>query len=118
MFTTRFSGDGVYVFSGSEDMNVRVWKAEASVPIGPLLPRQRKKAGYDAALVARYSHLQEVRRVAKHRHVPKSIKKAGELRRTMEDSQRTRKANRVKHSAPGSVPMVPARKERLLGVVE
>ena len=26
VFAARFSGDGAYVFSGSDDMNVRVWK--------------------------------------------------------------------------------------------
>ena len=26
VFATRFSGDGSYVFSGSDDMNVRIWK--------------------------------------------------------------------------------------------
>eukprot|EP00983_Pelagomonas_calceolata_P096305 1158110-Pelagomonas_calceolata.AAC.7 len=26
VFTVRFSGDATYVFSGSDDMNVRVWK--------------------------------------------------------------------------------------------
>jgi WD repeat and SOF domain-containing protein 1 len=36
VFAVRFSGDGVYVFSGSEDMNVRIWKAEASAQIGPV----------------------------------------------------------------------------------
>ncbi len=27
VFAVRFSGDASYVFSGSDDMNVRVWKA-------------------------------------------------------------------------------------------
>lgn len=26
VFCTRFSGDATYIFSGSDDMNVRVWK--------------------------------------------------------------------------------------------
>ncbi len=29
VFAVRFSGDGSYVFSGSDDMNVRVWKVRA-----------------------------------------------------------------------------------------
>ncbi len=29
VFAARFSGDGAYVFSGSDDMNVRVWKVRA-----------------------------------------------------------------------------------------
>ena len=93
VFAVRFSGDGVYVFSGSEDMNVRIWKAEASAQIGPvrallrlcfsmrrvltapslqMLPREKKKAAYDAALVARYAHVPEVKRIARYVHAPAS----------------------------------------------
>jgi WD repeat and SOF domain-containing protein 1 len=100
-----------------------------------LLPREKKKAAYDAALVARYAHVPEVKRIARcvacrdntptmrgylnrprcrHRHVPKAIHKAGALRRTMEDSQRRKRANTIKHSKPGSVELKPARKERLV----
>ena len=43
VFAVRFSGDATYVFSGSDDMNVRVWKAEASQQLGTLLPREKKK---------------------------------------------------------------------------
>ena len=32
--SVRFSGDGLYVFSGSEDMNLRIWKASASRQLG------------------------------------------------------------------------------------
>ena len=31
VFTVRFSGDASYVFSGSDDMNVRVWKVRSSL---------------------------------------------------------------------------------------
>jgi WD repeat and SOF domain-containing protein 1 len=151
----RFSGDGVYVFSGSEDMNVRIWKAEASTQVGPVraplslghllrfadsfacaaaAAREeeggvRRRAG--CALRARprgQAHC-SVRRLScqhthdarlperprcRHRHVPKAIHKAGALRRTMEDSQRRKRANTIKHSKPGSVELKPARKERLV----
>ena len=43
VFCTRFSGDANYVLSGSDDMNVRVWKAHASQQLGtvriPLEPK-------------------------------------------------------------------------------
>jgi hypothetical protein len=110
-----------------------------------LLPREKKKQAYDAALVARYAHLPEVKRinrcvrpaafvlhheglasfhlltctrVRRHRHVPKAIHRASSLRRTMEDSQRRKRDNVIKHSAPGSVITKPARKERLVAVKE
>ena len=52
VFAVRFSGDGVYVFSGSEDMNVRIWKAEASAQIGPV----RALSRLDGACIAYSQH--------------------------------------------------------------
>lgn len=75
VFCVRFSGDGSYVFSGSDDMNVRVWKADASEQLGVTLPRERHKAAYNKALLRRYKHMPEVKRIVRHRHVPASIQK-------------------------------------------
>ena len=36
IFAVRFSGDGSYVFSGSDDMNVRVWKVRICAPFAIL----------------------------------------------------------------------------------
>jgi hypothetical protein len=99
------------------------------------LPREKKKAAFDAALVSRYAHLPEVKRIARcgsdrsapfawrrthhavllrQRHVPKAIHKASQLRHTMEESQRVKRDNVAKHSAPGSITTRPARKERIV----
>lgn len=114
----QFSVDGSYVFSGSDDMNVRVWKAEASEQQGTLLPRERHKHAYHKALVQRYGHLPEVHRIARKRHVPKDIHKAAQLRRAMEESERRRLRNRIQHSAPGAVEVKPARKKKVVAEVE
>lgn len=50
--------------TGSDDMNVRVWKANASEQLGTLLPRERKKHQYNAALVERHKHLPGEEQVA------------------------------------------------------
>eukprot|EP00878_Enallax_costatus_P041737 GHUV01048609.1.p1 GENE.GHUV01048609.1~~GHUV01048609.1.p1 ORF type:complete len:100 (+),score=22.20 GHUV01048609.1:202-501(+) len=75
VFCVRFSGDGSYVFSGSDDMNVRVWKADASEQLGVTLPREKHKQAYNKALVNRYKHMPEVKRIVRHRHVPAAIQK-------------------------------------------
>lgn len=118
VFAVRFSGDATYVYSGSDDMNVRVWKANASEQLGTLLPRERAKAAYNAALVERHKHLPEIKRIVRHRHLPASLYKAGKLRRTMGESERRRTQNRVAHSAPGAVKVKPARRKKIVAEVE
>lgn len=61
--------------AGSDDMNVRVWKAQASEQMGLLLPRERHKAAYNKALLERHKHLPEVKRIVRHRHVPVAVHK-------------------------------------------
>lgn len=75
VFCVRFSGDGSYVFSGSDDMNVRVWKADASEQLGVTLSREKHKQAYNKALVNRYKHMPEVRKVVKRRNLPAAIHK-------------------------------------------
>lgn len=118
VFAVRFSGDGSYIFSGSDDMNVRVWKAEASEQLGVLLPRQRARQQYNRALVERYKHLPEVKRIVRHRQLPSALYKATKLKRTMEGAERRRLQNRIAHSAPGSVQLKPARQKKIVAEVE
>lgn len=118
VFASLFSGDATFVFSGSDDMNVRVWKADASEHLGTLLPRERQKDAYNKALIEKHKHLPEVKRIIRHRHLPTSIYKAKKLRRTMEDAESRRFKNRIAHSAPGAVPIKPARKKKIMKELE
>uniref|UniRef100_A0A7S3QLB8 Sof1-like protein domain-containing protein n=1 Tax=Dunaliella tertiolecta TaxID=3047 RepID=A0A7S3QLB8_DUNTE len=118
VFTVRFSGDATYVFSGSDDMNVRVWKSEASEQLGVPLPREKKKHAYNKALINRFQHMPDVKRVTRHRHVPAAIYKTAKVRRTMEESANRKLKNRVAHSAPGSVKIKATRKKKLIAEVE
>ena len=157
--SVRFSGDGLYVFSGSEDMNLRIWKANASRQLGTVRPTPLQKANavlrltQHAGPVSRASPVRGRRLLSmrpwfrathtcprssalhgaalsdplllswlrthraaplRQRHVPKAIHKASQLRHTMEESQRVKRDNVAKHSAPGTVAVRPARKERIV----
>jgi DDB1- and CUL4-associated factor 13 len=103
LFTVNFSSDSKYIISGSDDANVRIWKARADLQLGKMAPRQRRKQNYAEELKNRYIHTKEIRRIAKHRHVPKLIMKQGIQAR--EENQRTReKRKRVEvHSKEGAV---------------
>ena len=118
VFAVRYSGDGCYVLSGSDDMNVRVWKSNASQQLGTLLPREKHKHAYQKALLKRYAHIPEVRKIEKHRHVPKPIYKAANLRKTMTEAAKRKEQRRAAHSAPGAVSFQPARKKKIIKEVE
>ncbi|KAG2484960.1 hypothetical protein HYH03_016258 [Edaphochlamys debaryana] len=118
VFAVRFSGDATYVFSGSDDMNVRVWKAKASEQLGVRLPREKHKQAYNDALVERYKHMPEVKRIARHRHLPTAIYKAAKTRRAVTDSDKRKLQRRIEHSAPGSIVVKPDRKRKIVAQVE
>ena len=127
VMAVAFSGDASHVFSGSDDMNVRVWKVTLklglllrlrprtcaatrilmawSVPASTeqrqdmaacpaaltgfcchaqaksneaqtrQLPREMQRQAYNQALIKRYRHLPEVKRIERHRHIPKALYK-------------------------------------------
>jgi len=46
VFTVNYSGDSKYVISGSDDTNLRVWKAKADEKIGQKSAREEKSTKY------------------------------------------------------------------------
>ncbi|XWS54141.1 hypothetical protein CRYUN_Cryun10bG0063500 [Craigia yunnanensis] len=118
VFCVKYSCDASYVISGSDDTNLRLWKAKASEQLGVVLPREKKKHEYLEAVKNRYKHLPEVKRIVRHRHLPKPIYKAANLRRTMIEAERRKEQRRKAHSAPGSIVTVSVRKRRIIKEVE
>jgi WD repeat and SOF domain-containing protein 1 len=105
--------DAKYVLSGSDDGNVRLWRANASDRSVVRTAREAQKLEYDQHLKEQYKHMPEIRRIARRRHVPKPIKKAGEIKRVEIESIKKREDNRRKHSKPGSVPYSKEREKHI-----
>ncbi|XP_009761693.1 uncharacterized protein LOC107809218 [Nicotiana tabacum] len=118
VFCVKFSCDASYIISGSDDTNLRLWKAKASEQLGVVLPRERKKHEYLEAVKNRYKHLAEVKRIVRHRHLPKPIYKATKQVREMTESERRRAERRKAHSAPGSIQNEPLRTSRIIKEIE
>lgn len=98
VMAATFTPDAKYVLSGSDDGNIRLWRANASERSGIKSARQRQKLEYDSALIERYKHMPEIKRIHRHRHVPKQVKKAGEIKREEIKAIQRRVENRRKHS--------------------
>ncbi len=56
----------------------------------------------------------EIRRIKRHRHVPKQVKKAGEIKAEELASIKRRRENERKHSKKGQVPRMPEREKMVL----
>lgn len=101
VFSCRWTPDNNYILSGSDDGNIRLWRAQASSRQGVKSARQRQQLEYDAALRERYKHMPEIRRIARHRHVPQQVKKAGEIKGEEVKAIKRREENERKHSKKG-----------------
>jgi len=112
IFCVRVTGDAKYVATGSDDTNVRLWRAKANDRAGTLLPREAAKSQYSEALVARHKHLPELKRLARHQHVPRAILSAKRRKEVMRKSEQRKEANRRKHG-DGSSGKKPAREARI-----
>ncbi|KAI9902167.1 hypothetical protein N3K66_003984 [Trichothecium roseum] len=94
----RWTPDSKYVLSGSDDGNVRLWRANASSRETIKSARHRQALEYNQALTERYAHMPEIRRIKRHRHVPKVLKKSAEIKNEELKGLKRREENERRHS--------------------
>ena len=85
VFAVQFSQDSHYVLSASDDMNIRIWKALAWNPVATITQREQNAFDYREALKDKFQNVGEIRKITKHRHMPKYIlnsKKRKQVQRT------------------------------------
>lgn len=120
-----YSSDNKYVMSGSDEMNIRLWKARASEKLGPvtlifnslsfqLRPREKAALNYANKLKHKYQEHPEVGRIVKHRQVPKSIFSAAKEHQIIKDSQKRKEANRRRYAPEGTMPYVSERAKPII----
>ncbi|KAI9010152.1 WD40-repeat-containing domain protein [Hyaloraphidium curvatum] len=116
IFCVKWSMDSKFVMSGSDDGNIRLWKAQASEKLGVKSVREQNALDYAKQIKERYKHIPEIRRIDKQRHVPKPIIKAQEEKREILSAQKRKRDNVRKHS--DTVQKRPKERDRAILEVE
>uniref|UniRef100_A0A336LJS7 DDB1- and CUL4-associated factor 13 n=1 Tax=Culicoides sonorensis TaxID=179676 RepID=A0A336LJS7_CULSO len=102
-----WSMDGKYIYSGSDEMNIRLWKANASEKLGALRPREKFAFSYNEAIKERFAAHPQIRRIARHRQLPKYVYNEAKNLRLQINKLKRKENNRRINSKPGLVPFVP-----------
>ncbi|OLL24693.1 Protein sof1 [Neolecta irregularis DAH-3] len=116
VFSVLYSMDNSYVLSGSDDGNIRVWRSQASKRTKILSLRERSKLEYDDSLKERFKHMPEIKRIARHRHVPHMIKSIAKNRKEEEDALKRKRENRRRHEK--GIEMPKEREKMVVGVAK
>lgn len=101
IWSLQYTLDHKFIVSGSDDGNVRVWKAVSNQQLGQVTTREQAAHDYRNALVRRYQHVPEVRKISRARRIPKAIKNQTKQALAHKESQQRKQANRVKYSKDG-----------------
>jgi WD repeat and SOF domain-containing protein 1 len=118
VFSCVWTPDNNYVLSGSDDGNIRLWRAKASQRQGVKSYAERQKLEYDEALKKRFGHMPEIRRIARHRHIPRVVKKAAGIKGEELKAIKRREENVRKHTKVGETKRRSEREKMVLRVEE
>ncbi|KAF9495254.1 snoRNA binding protein [Pleurotus eryngii] len=109
--SVAFTNDARFVLSGSDDGNVRIWKAKASEKLGVITARERTAIEYRESLKQRWQMDKQVNKIMRTRQLPKPVYSAAKLKRTMVEAERVKDERRRKHSRAGEAKPKAARKK-------
>ncbi|KAJ1924784.1 Protein sof1 [Tieghemiomyces parasiticus] len=85
VFCVKYTMDAKYVVSGSNDGNLRLWKAVAHEKLGPMVRAQRDALDYQERLKNRYRRVPVVQKVLNSSITPSYIKTARRLEGELKD---------------------------------
>ena len=118
VMAVKWSLDNKYLVSGSDEMNLRLWKAQAAEKLGLLRPREKEQLDYNDKLKEKFKFFPEIKRIKRHRHLPKAIYNAHKEKRIIKSSKQRKEANKRAHSKAVSVPFVPEKKKHVVEEME
>uniref|UniRef100_A0A9J8D867 Ddb1 and cul4 associated factor 13 n=1 Tax=Cyprinus carpio carpio TaxID=630221 RepID=A0A9J8D867_CYPCA len=109
----RWSADNKYVLSGSDEMNIRLWKANASEKLGLVTA-----TNYNKKLIEKFQHHPQVKHIARHLHLPRDVLKQKRELREMKEAWRRKEQNVRKHRKLGFVPLLTEKEKHVVAVME
>ena len=104
-----YSMDSRWIYSGSEDTNLRIWKANAAESLKPLLPREKESLAYNEKLKKKYKHNTEIKRILRHKHLPALIKKRKDIHHIQRQSKHNKDRNVRVNNRIEDRPFIPQR---------
>jgi WD repeat and SOF domain-containing protein 1 len=118
VWTVNYTADHKYIVSGSDDTNIRLWKARASEKIGQMTAREERAMDYRQTLVQKYDNMPEIQTIYKSRKIPKFIKKQTQIAKIQKESQDRKQENRLKYDKKGVEQFVSERKKIVVKQVD
>ena len=76
----------------------------------PMLPREKESVAYANKLKKKYKHNTEIKRILRHRHLPKLLVKKKDLRQVQKESRARKDVNMRANNRIEDCPFTPARK--------
>lgn len=93
-----WAADARFVLCGSDDANLRVWRATPDAPVRPLSVRERRAIDTRAALVRRHGAVPEVANIMRQRRIPQAIRRLAAAGAAERRARRRRLLNRLRYA--------------------
>ena len=88
--------DSSYIFSGSDETNIRAWKANANEKIGHVSKREKLETQYREKLVNKFKYTNDIKWITKP-HLPKYLLTAKKLQH-IQWEKKQRKMENMKYN--------------------
>jgi WD repeat and SOF domain-containing protein 1 len=99
VFSIKYSADARFIFSGSDDHTIRIWKSQRSEPLRNLTRKEEKSLQYNEKLLERYKDMEEVRKIHQKRHIPRLVLADAKLQQEQREALERRQRNKHRYSA-------------------
>ena len=76
-----------------------------------LLPKEQEAMLYREKLKKKHQHLPEIRRLIKHRHLPRYLFRQKRIKQIQKESEYRKEKNRQAHTKPENMELIPEKQK-------